>query len=45
MYNFELEATAELIRIGYLAGFGEKNSLGMGCGKHLPLGQKKDHAK
>ena len=31
MYNFELQAPAELIRIGYLAGFGEKNSLGMGC--------------
>lgn len=31
MYNFEIQAPPELIKIGYLAGFGEKNSLGMGC--------------
>jgi len=30
-YNFELTAPVELMKIGYYAGFGEKNSLGFGC--------------
>lgn len=33
MYRFQLKAPAELIRLGYYAGFGEKNSLGFGCGE------------
>ena len=33
LYKFRLKATAELIRLGYYAGFGEKNSLGFGCGE------------
>jgi CRISPR-associated endoribonuclease Cas6 len=33
MFDFRLTAPSELIKLGYLAGFGEKNSLGMGCGK------------
>lgn len=37
MYNFEIEAPPELIKIGYLAGFGEKNSLGMGCAEPVSL--------
>lgn len=32
-YNFSLTAPYELVRIGMLAGFGEKNSLGFGCGE------------
>ncbi len=35
MYSFEVSAPPELIRLGYLSGFGEKNSLGMGCVKLL----------
>jgi CRISPR-associated endoribonuclease Cas6 len=35
MYDFEMTASRELLYIGYFAGFGEKNSLGMGCVKHL----------
>ncbi len=31
MYDFTIKAPPHLIRIGYHAGFGEKNSLGMGC--------------
>lgn len=30
-YRFRVEAPLSLIRLGYLAGFGEKNSLGLGC--------------
>ena len=33
LYKFSLSAPAELIRLGYYAGFGEKNSLGFGCGE------------
>lgn len=29
--DFELQAPTELLRLGYYAGFGEKNSLGFGC--------------
>jgi len=32
-YNFRLTAPPELIRLGYYTGFGEKNSLGFGCGE------------
>lgn len=35
MFDFRITAPVELIRLGYLAGFGEKNSLGMGCVKPL----------
>ena len=31
--RFRLRAPAPLVRIGLLAGFGEKNSLGFGCGE------------
>ena len=31
MFDFRITAPVELIKIGYLAGFGEKNSLGLGC--------------
>jgi CRISPR-associated endoribonuclease Cas6 len=34
-YDFILTAPKELIRLGYYAGFGEKNSLGFGSGKVL----------
>lgn len=30
-YLFQITAPPELLRLGYLAGFGEKNSLGFGC--------------
>jgi len=30
-FDFSLTAPVELIKIGYFAGFGEKNSLGFGC--------------
>lgn len=30
-YRFQIQAPAEWIRVGYFAGFGEKNSEGMGC--------------
>jgi len=33
LFTFHLEAPAELLRIGYYAGFGEKNSIGFGCGE------------
>jgi len=32
-YTFRLSAPEPLMRIGMLAGFGEKNSLGFGCGE------------
>ena len=31
IYSFSLTAPVELIELGYYAGFGEKNSLGLGC--------------
>jgi CRISPR-associated endoribonuclease Cas6 len=31
LFDFKLHAPAELIRLGYEAGFGEKNSIGFGC--------------
>jgi CRISPR-associated endoribonuclease Cas6 len=31
LFNFELKAPEELMKIGYYGGFGEKNSLGFGC--------------
>lgn len=33
LYRFRLKAPKELLRLGYYAGFGEKNSLGFGCGE------------
>jgi CRISPR-associated endoribonuclease Cas6 len=30
-YDFEIETHPQLIKIGYFTGFGEKNSLGLGC--------------
>lgn len=30
-FSFSIKAPVELIRIGYYAGFGEKNSMGFGC--------------
>jgi len=35
MFDFRITAPPDLIKLGYLAGFGAKNSLGMGCGKLL----------
>jgi len=32
-YDFRLTAPAELLRLGYYTGFGEKNSMGFGCGE------------
>ncbi|MEQ8469687.1 MAG: CRISPR-associated endoribonuclease Cas6 [Marinoscillum sp.] len=32
-YTFRLRAPEPMVRIGLLAGFGEKNSLGFGCGE------------
>ena len=32
LFHFELTAPVELHEIGYYAGFGEKNSMGFGCG-------------
>jgi CRISPR-associated endoribonuclease Cas6 len=34
---FQLKAPKELIELGYLAGFGEKNALGFGFVKHLRI--------
>lgn len=34
-YDFEVTAPAELLKFGYAAGFGEKNSAGFGCVKIL----------
>lgn len=31
IFNFKLKAPPEIMRIGYYAGFGEKNALGFGC--------------
>jgi CRISPR-associated endoribonuclease Cas6 len=31
LFNFTCKAPPELLRLGYEAGFGEKNSLGFGC--------------
>lgn len=39
IFPFRIQAPAELIRFGYEAGFGEKNSLGFGCGE---VQEKKD---
>lgn len=33
LYDFEIEASPELLRVGYYAGFGEKNSMGFGMGE------------
>jgi CRISPR-associated endoribonuclease Cas6 len=33
LFDFELTAPIELQEIGYYAGFGEKNSMGFGCGE------------
>lgn len=30
-FDFDIKAPAALLQIGYVCGFGEKNSLGMGC--------------
>ena len=32
-YQFRIKAPEPIMRIGLLAGFGEKNSLGFGCGE------------
>ena len=32
-YDFRLTAQQELLRFGYYTGFGEKNSMGFGCGE------------
>ncbi len=31
IFNFSINAPAEILRIGYYAGFGEKNAMGFGC--------------
>ena len=31
LFDFKIKAPAEVIKLGYYAGFGEKNSLGFGC--------------
>ncbi len=41
MFDFEVWAPPELLLLGYCAGFGEKNSLGMGCVKQLEVGINK----
>jgi CRISPR-associated endoribonuclease Cas6 len=33
LFDFELNSTPELNKIGYFAGFGKSNSLGFGCGE------------
>jgi len=35
LFDFEIEAPATLLEVGYFAGWGEKNSLGFGCGELL----------
>lgn len=35
-YDFKFKAPADLIRTGYVCGFGEKNATGMGCVELLP---------
>lgn len=37
-YSFRLTAPKPIMRIGLLAGFGEKNSLGFGCCECIPVG-------
>ena len=32
-YDFRITAPVELLRLGYYTGFGEKNSMGFGCGE------------
>lgn len=32
-YDFRLTGPVELLRLGYFTGFGEKNSMGFGCGE------------
>jgi len=32
-YDFRIAAPVELLRLGYYTGFGEKNSMGFGCGE------------
>jgi CRISPR-associated endoribonuclease Cas6 len=36
LFDFEINAPLELIKMGYSAGFGEKNSLGFGCCEVIP---------
>ena len=36
MFDFKLTSPIGLIRTGYFAGFGEKNSVGFGCGEIIP---------
>ncbi|MCK4661776.1 MAG: CRISPR-associated endoribonuclease Cas6 [Bacteroidales bacterium] len=31
LFDFKINAPAEIVKLGYYAGFGEKNSLGFGC--------------
>ena len=31
LYKFKIKASKELLKLGYYAGFGEKNSMGFGC--------------
>lgn len=33
LFDFRIQAPSELIRLGYYTGFGEKNSMGFGCGE------------
>ena len=35
LFDFTITAPTSLIRTGYFAGFGEKNSLGFGCGEKM----------
>lgn len=41
---FEVEGNPELIWLGYVAGFGEKNILGFGCAEPLSASSKDVHA-
>ena len=41
LYEFTVEGPPELIRMGYYAGFGEKNSLGFGCVEIISEGYNK----
>lgn len=36
-FDFEIIAPRDLIKTGYMAGFGEKNALGLGCVQQLPI--------
>lgn len=40
-YKFKIKASKELLRLGYYAGFGEKNSMGFGCCEVLEIRNKK----